>query len=274
MTELRRRLLAGALALALVAGACGSGDDTEADAAPVAAAAPTSTEAPAPTAEADAPPPTGDAPADESATTTETADPEIVRFATPDGEELEGTVYGTGATGVVLAHMRGRDRSTWTDFAKTAAAAGHQVLTFDFRGYGGSSGERDTALDVDLIAAVELLRLRGVQRTVIMGASMGGTAVVNVASRIETAGAVSLSAPADFIGLPALAVVGDVAEPLLLVTAEGDQPYADAAVEMDGLAPASQLTVFSGNAHGTNLFGDHGDALTELLLSFIADRSA
>ena len=272
MTELRRRLLAGTLALALVAGACGSGDDT--DAVPAATAAPTATTAVAPTAETDASPPAEDATADERATTTaETADPEIVRFATPDGEELEGTVYGTGATGVVLAHMRGRDRSTWTDFAKTAAAAGHQVLTFDFRGYGGSSGERDTALDVDLIAAVELLRLRGVERTVIMGASMGGTAVVNVASRIDTAGAVSLSAPADFIGLPALAVAGDVAEPLLLVTAEGDQPYADAAVEMDGLAPVSQLTVLSGNAHGTNLFGDHGDALTELLLSFIADRS-
>ena len=68
------------------------------------------------------------------------------------------TVIRTGPRGLVLAHMRSRDRSTWDAFATAAAAEGIHVLTFDFRGYGASTGARDTALDTDLAAAVELLR--------------------------------------------------------------------------------------------------------------------
>jgi pimeloyl-ACP methyl ester carboxylesterase len=197
---------------------------------------------------------------------------ELVRFTTPDGEELEGTVHGEGPIGIVLAHMRGRDRSTWTSFARAAATEGHQVLRFDFRGYGGSSGEADTQLDVDLIAAVSFLANRGVSDVVVMGASMGATATVNVAAQIDLAAAVSLSAPADFQGLAALAVAAQVNEPLLVIAAENDQPYAGAAVEFDAAAPASQLQIFSGNAHGTNLFNEHEAALTNLLLDFVANR--
>lgn len=198
---------------------------------------------------------------------------ELVRFTTPDGEELEGTVYGDGPVGIVLAHMRGRERSTWTTFARAAAAEGHRVLTFDFRGYGGSTGTADTQLDFDLIAAVGYLASSGVSNVVAIGASMGATAVVNVAAQVDLAGAVSLSAPADFQGLPALAVAAQVAEPLLIISAENDQPYAAAAVQLDAQAPATQLQIFTGNAHGTNLFGDHQEALTALLLDFVADRA-
>jgi pimeloyl-ACP methyl ester carboxylesterase len=252
VTRKNRTAVALATTLALVAAACGGGDASEA-----VPEEPTATVA-APTADGVA---SNDQPAQE-----------LVRFATPDGEELEGTVYGEGPVGIVLAHMRGRDRSTWTSFARAAATEGHQVLTFDFRGYGGSSGETDTQLDVDLIAAVSFLANRGVSDVIVMGASMGATAAVNVAAQIDLAGAVSLSAPAEFQGLPAVAVAAQINAPLLIIAAENDQPYARAAVELDAEAPASQLQIFSGNAHGTNLFGEHEAALTELLLAFVTNR--
>lgn len=286
-----RRLTGVALAVALVAGACG-GDD--ADSAPDAAPA------------VDTPAAVGDEPAisavpeaDGSETTAENrqADPDaeevlepvepensgdeisgpvvpeqVIRFATPDGEDLSGTVFGAGEIGIVLAHMRGRDQSTWADFARRAAADGYQVLTFDFRGYGGSSGERDTDLDVDLLAAVNTLAERGPNRVAVMGASMGATATVNLAARYDVAAAVSLSAPANFLGLDAAGVASDVAEPLLVVVAEGDQPYAAAATVIADAAPNAVLEVFDGNAHGTNLFGDHEIALTGLLLDFVRTR--
>ena len=251
MTSHRRRrsLLAVGAVLLLVAGACSGDDDT--------AESPDPTSTPTDVVEAEPTPAVGT---------------EVVRFTTSDGEQLEGTAYGTGPRGLVLAHMRSRDRSTWDAFATAAAAEGIHVLTFDFRGYGASTGARDTALDTDLAAAVELLRSRGATRIVVAGASMGGTAAINVAARLDLAGVVSLSAPADFGALPALDVAADVGEPMLIVTAEGDQPYADTAVALAEAAPVSQLQILGGRAHGTNLFADHDLVLTESMLSFIVDR--
>ena len=244
----RRSLLAVGAVLLLIAAGC-SGDDAE-DAID---AAPTATDV------------VEGEPTPDVAT-------EVVRFTTDDGEQLEATVYGDGPRGVVLAHMRSRDRSTWDGFARAAAAEGLHVLAFDFRGYGGSSGERDTALDTDILAAVDVLASRGSTRSVVAGASMGATAAINVASRAELAGVVSLSAPADFGALQALDVAGDVGEPILIVTAEGDQPYADTAVALAEAAPVSQLQILGGRAHGTNLFADHDAVLTASMLSFIIDR--
>lgn len=254
MTTNRRRrpLLAAGAVVLLIAAGC-SGDDAEDASEPTPIAIETATD----TVQGEATP--------EVAT-------EVVRFTTDDGEQLEATVYGDGPRGVVLAHMRSRDRSTWDAFARAAAAEGLHVLAFDFRGYGGSSGERDTALDTDVLAAVELLASRGATRIVVAGASMGATAAINVASRADLAGVVSLSAPADFGALQALDVAGDVGEAMLIVTAEGDQPYADTAVALAEAAPVSQLQILGGRAHGTNLFADHQVALTQSMLSFITDR--
>lgn len=301
-----RPLVAMGLAVALVSAACGGDESggTEDAAEPTASAA-AATEADQPETEgepesgADDAPTVTDGDAGDDAPTVTDGDPDaaeapeeagddaqpgggeisgpvvaedVIRFSTPDGEDLNATVFGEGEIGIVLAHMRGRDQSTWTDFARSAAAEGYQVLTFDFRGYGGSTGERDANLDVDLLAAVNTLADLGPTRIVVMGASMGATATVNLAARYDVAGVASLSAPANFQGLEAEGLASDVAEPLLVVVAEGDQPYADAAVAIDAGAPDSILEVFDGNAHGTNLFGEHEIALTGLLLDFVRTR--
>ena len=143
---IRRRAAAVAAVLALVAGACSD------DAAPApdegTAASETATTAGSPdevdAADDDSTEVAGGDAADAAGTQagTPAAAPDAagdasgtpVRFTTPDGQELAGTMYGDGPTGVVLAHMRGRDQGTWADFAADAAAAGHRVLTFDFRG--------------------------------------------------------------------------------------------------------------------------------------------
>lgn len=287
----RRRLAALVLA-ALALAACGGDDDTERSQGPTpdptleGASSPDDEPTPASPGEADGAAPAGDdtAAAEPDSPTESAEQPDddaavgvaerSVVITTPDDEQLSGTFFGEGEAGVVLAHMRGRDQTTWFEFARQAAAEDYLVLTFDFRGYGGSSGERDTALDVDLDAAVAAIRAEGTTRTVIIGASMGGTAVVNVAGQLDLSGAVSISAPAEFLGLPALDVAVNVGEPLLVVAAEDDQPYADAAVGIADRALASQLILFEGNAHGTNIFDTHERELTNLLLRFLRDRTS
>src|SRR6204780_5857150 len=63
-----------------------------------------------------------------------------VSFTTSDGVLLRGHLYGSGSTGVILAHQYNADQSDWTDFAQGLAAHGYQALTFDFRGFTESGG--------------------------------------------------------------------------------------------------------------------------------------
>jgi len=69
---------------------------------------------------------------------------ETVHFSTVDHVQLVGTLYygGKGKQGmtVLMLHDLGSNRKTpgWTRLAKALQAAGHTVLTFDFRGHGDS----------------------------------------------------------------------------------------------------------------------------------------
>lgn len=116
---------------------------------------------------------------------------EVVTFASADGVQLSGRLFGPAeaSAGVVLAHMLPADQSSWYETAGRLAEQGYRVLTFDFRGYcpggdaGCSQGEKDVnAAPADLQAALNFLRSKGPTRVALIGASMGGTAAMLVAS--------------------------------------------------------------------------------------------
>lgn len=192
-----------------------------------------------------------------------------VTIPTPDGQTLTGRWFlpeGPPVTGVLLAHQRRAGKETWYPFAARVAAAGGAALTFDFRGYGGSTGARDRDLDVDLRAAAGLFGEVGVDRVHLVGASMGGTAAVVVAAGgaggdVPVAGVVTLSAPARFGDLDAGAAAGSLGVPLLAVAAAGDEPYA---TDARALAAASggRLLIVDGDEHGTALL--EGPAAAEV----------
>lgn len=142
------------------------------------------------------------------------ADSRAVTFGSTDGVQLAGRVFGPegAAAGVVLAHMRPADQSSWFDFADQLGELGYRTLTFDFRGYcpggdaGCSEGDQDiSAIWQDVAGAVVFLRTEGVRRIGLVGASMGGTASLVYASQSgsEIDAVVTLSAPAAIEGLTA-----------------------------------------------------------------------
>lgn len=135
-------------------------------------------------------------------------------FESSDGVSLSGRLFGPdrGSAGVVLAHMFPSNQSAWFDFADRLGERGYRVLTFNFRGYcpggeaGCSEGEKGIpAIWQDVAGAVEALRREGVSRVALVGASMGGTASLIVASHEgnDVEAVVTLSAPASFEGLAA-----------------------------------------------------------------------
>ena len=156
---------------------------------------------------------------------------------------------------VILSHMRPNDQTAWYAFAQELAAHGYAALTFDFRGYGQSTGREDFAtLDDDLSAVIQYMRDRGRTEIFLLGASMGATTSLVVAGDAGVKAVVAISPPAQFDSQDGLAAVPNLRLPKLFVASEGDAP----ALQFDELYAAAaqpkEQTLYPGNAHGTDLF--------------------
>ena len=200
-------------------------------------------------------------------------------------EEDDGTVitlrshfYGTlNEVGVILSHMLPSDQSAWSEFAEELVEEGYAVVTFDFRGFGETGGERDfSKLDEDLSLVVNALRDRGKQQIFLIGASMGGTTSLVVAAREDLAGVVAVSAPAQFEDQDALAAVASITEPKLFIASEDDTAAATSLAALIGASgEPKDEQIYSGDRHGTDLLqGEHAAAILELILAFLSEHSS
>jgi pimeloyl-ACP methyl ester carboxylesterase len=202
------------------------------------------------------------------------------RFTTSDGATLVGVVLGTGDRGLVLGHQLGSDLCEWLPQARAFAGRGYRVLLFDFAGFGDSQhGPADGRVDTDVVAAAAELRRRGTDRIVLVGSSMGGTAVLSAATRIRppVAGVVSLSGPSTFGGVDAMAAMRRLRVPLLLVAAADDHPFLEHARELRDAARVrdKRLLVIPGGGHGTSLleFGEDAPRVRAAVQGFIAEQT-
>jgi pimeloyl-ACP methyl ester carboxylesterase len=200
-----------------------------------------------------------------------------------DGVELGGRLFGTddATAGVVLAHMLPADQSAWFETAAALGEEGYRVLTFNFRGYcpggdaGCSTGDKDVdAADDDLRAALAALRDRGVAEVALVGASMGGTAALIVASDegVGVEAVVTLSAPqriGDLVVLPDALAALTAAK--LYVAGTGDATAAEAAQAFyDGSQQPKRFELVTTDDHGTDLLdGNQGSRVESLIEDWI-----
>ena len=67
-----------------------------------------------------------------------------------DGVTLDATYFAAPQPGPGLLFLNmcdpSRDQTEWTDVARSLAAKGFHILTFDYRGFGQSGGERPANL--------------------------------------------------------------------------------------------------------------------------------
>jgi pimeloyl-ACP methyl ester carboxylesterase len=195
-----------------------------------------------------------------------------LKIETEDGLELSASSYGSGPTAVILAHMRGSDQRSWSAIARQLAFGGeYTVLTFDFRGHGDSDNGDLDDIDKDMKAAIEFMRADGFDKVFVVGASMGGTVALAVASEENLAGVVAISAPAQFQGIDALAHIDQVTKPKLFVAASGDQRYVHDLEDMfERAADPKERRLFDGDEHGTALFnGAQGEQVLQAIEQFL-----
>jgi pimeloyl-ACP methyl ester carboxylesterase len=172
--------------------------------------------------------------------------------------EIAAVDLGSGHKGVVLAHQSDASMCQWASYATLLAQQGYRVVVFDFAGFGTSSPtEMKTYLD-DIRTVVNYLRQDGVERVVVVGASMGAAMSVAAATAaIDVDGVVAVSPPRSFDGVYAERAAPQLRTPTLIIAGDDDGDYEVYAREIFEATPAElgELLVVPAPQHGVELVG-------------------
>ena len=194
---------------------------------------------------------------------------------TEDGERLHGWRLDARSAPighVLLCHGNGGNVGDRVLFAALLTAVGFDVVLFDYRGYGRSSGrpsEQGTYRDARAARAC-LLAQPGVDasRVLLLGESLGGAVAVDLALAHPPAGLVLLSAftsiralarlhypfiPAGLVpdAYPSLQRIGDLRAPLLILHGDGDEvvPVSHARQLFEAAPGPKRIRTFPGVGH-------------------------
>jgi pimeloyl-ACP methyl ester carboxylesterase len=167
---------------------------------------------------------------------------------------LAGYLFGTGRVGVVFAHQSDGDACDWMPEAARLAKLGYRTLAVDLDGYGASTTLNRPYSD-DVVDAIDFLTGQGVTSIVLIGASMGGNAVLTAAvqTKARLAAVIALSSPARYSGSDALAAAAHITAPLLLMCGTQDTTFVGDVRDIYAAATATKhkkLVLVDTDAHG------------------------
>ncbi len=173
----------------------------------------------------------------------------------PGHDRLAALSIGTGRVAVILAHQSDGSLCQWWPYARSLAAR-FRVVAFDFDG-SGASPSGDGNYPGEIAAASWWARHHGSRLIVLMGGSMGGTAVMIAAADLGylVAGVIDLSGPAQFGAMDALAAARRVRVPALFGygTLDGAFPVYVRAVRAATASRDKPVVTVSGGTHGAAL---------------------
>jgi dienelactone hydrolase len=211
--------------------------------------------------------------------------PRVVDLTATDGTKLKATYFAAAkpGPGVILLHQCNRQRKVWDGLAQQLSAAGINVLTLDYRGFGESGGERFDKLapqarteltqkwpeDIDQ-AFRYLISQPGVRKDVIGvgGASCGVNNSIQLARRHpgEVKSLVLLSGNTDLGGRQFLR---SSKLPVLFAVADDDEfPPTVQVIEWLYTIPANpgkKLLHYSKGGHGADMFPVHPELPTAIV---------
>lgn len=179
------------------------------------------------------------------------------------GDNVEAFTTGTGPVGVILAHQVDSDLCQWKQIWPDFTAKGYRVMAISMH----------ADITADVVAAVKQLRAQGVQKVVLVGASMGGSAVLAAAGTITPAvqAVVSLSGPSDFGGANAIGAVKTLQVPVAYFAGKQDTEFAGDADSMYDATTEKDKFL-----HVIDPSSDHGVSLWPTVkgevLDFVAKR--
>jgi len=194
-------------------------------------------------------------------------------------ETLQADLYGElpARRAVILVHGQNWDASGWRDVAPRFVARGVPALAINLRGHDGSTGTTEEFAPPkpwspvsDLAAAKALLREGGASEIALVGASLGGHAVLASSFERDIECVVAISAP---VVSTADELSRRVSGRKLFVCANEDtsgaMPHVLRAFEV--AAVPKTLLVFGGKEHSRGMFvAPYGGEALSAIVDFVA----
>ena len=153
---------------------------------------------------------------------------QIVHYSAADGVEVEAyvsspaagkRVRSSGTVGIVIVHQSDQDLCDSASWATTFSGLGYLAIapTVD--------GDEQVG---EVEASVKYLRQHGAKQVVLLGASMGGTAVLQTAVELKppVQAVVSVSGPSAYFAMDALSAVPKLTVPVFYSAGELDTDFA------------------------------------------------
>jgi dienelactone hydrolase len=211
---------------------------------------------------------------------------QVVDIKAPDGVILKASYYAGTAPGpgLLLLHQCNADRKVYDALATDLASKGFHVLTFDFRGFGESQGDKlqgpaaqKMMMETwpgDVDAAYQFLTSQpGTEshHTGALGASCGVNQAVQLAVRhADVSSLVLLSGGTNPAGLEYLTTHKGVP---VLTAASDDDGAGAMTVTMKGIAAfsadsKSRMVRYDTGGHGAAMFGPHPDLSEQIVAWF------
>jgi len=196
---------------------------------------------------------------------------QAVEMKASDGMKVTGTLYGTSHTALILCHGRGylTGADSFAQECRLLQARGLMCLAINFRGYPAKAPPDLPGMELDVLAAFDLLARRGARSIYLLGSSMGGVAVYKALEELKArprfAGFIILSA-----SYPR--VCRRVGGRKLFVVAEDDRAlYPKVLATFIEAGSPKQAVVFRKGGHGQALLKTHREELLDLI-ALLASR--
>jgi len=190
----------------------------------------------------------------------------LVDFSSEDGGKVEVAYFSAGKTKIVIfAHGAIFNKESWYFLAEEFQEMGVSALSIDFRGYGNSVPGNTTKKLFDVLGAIAYVEKKGFDEICIVGASMGGAAVLSALSFKQTpVSKVVLMAPAG--GPPIKSREIDK----LFVVSKGERLYQRVKQIYDESEGTKKMQEYLGNAHAQHMFKtSYAKELEKLIVDFI-----
>ncbi len=194
-------------------------------------------------------------------------------------ETLQADLYGALPAGraAVLCHGQSWDALGWREVAPRFVERGVPVLAINLRGYDGSTGKTDDYVPrrpwspiIDVRAAAALLRERGAREVALVGASMGGHAVLGAAIEEDVECVVAISAPVTAVPNEMSAAVRG--RKLYVGTSDDPSGATEHMIaSFRALRGGKKLVLFGGREHSRGMFAaPYGREAVAAIVDFVA----